>query len=70
MSIKMTPEEIINYCHNGALGNVSAEQLLAVAEFYEEKLGELSKDQVNYDTGYDDGFAQAIAEMQRKLNSM
>lgn len=68
--MKMTPEEVVNYCHSGVLESVTAEQLLAVAEFYEEKLGKLNKDEVNYDTGHDDGFAQAVAEMQSKLNSM
>lgn len=70
MNIKITPKEIINYCHNGTLGNVSAEQLLQVAEFYEEKLGKPNKGEGNYNTGYEDGHSDAIGEMRGKLDAM
>lgn len=70
MSIKMTPEEIINYCHNGTLDNVSANQLIAVVEFYEDKLAELGDPEKDYDSGYDAGYEEAVNEMQNKLSSM
>lgn len=70
MNIKMTPEEIINYCYNGTLGNISAKQLLEVAEFYEDKLAELGDSEKDYDSGYDAGYEEAVNEIQNKLSSM
>ena len=70
MDIKMTPKEIINYCHNGTIGDVSADQLLEVVEFYEDKLAELGDPEKDYDSGYDAGYEEAVNEMQNKLSSM
>lgn len=66
-NMKMTPEEIINYCHSGVLESVTAEQLLQVVEFYED--AEPSCSECQHDTGYENGHPDDIGEM-GELDSM
>lgn len=68
--MKMTPEEIIDYCYSGVLESVTVEQLLQVVEFYEDKLAELGDPEKDYYSGYEAGYEEAVNEMQNKLNSM
>ena len=68
--MRMTPQEIIDYCHSGVLENVTAEQLMQVVESYEDKLDELGNPEQDYDSGYEAGYEVAVNEMQNKLSSM
>lgn len=66
--MKRSPEEIMVYCHSGALESVTAEQLQQVVELYENV--EPCCNESQYDLGWEDGYLHAIGEMKGKLDAM
>lgn len=63
----LSSNEIINYAYNGTIAAIPANVFLSIIREYEDKLSEAVRD---YDSGYDDGWAEAVEEMREHLSKM
>ena len=70
----LSSSEVIRYAANGTLSSVPSEVFLNILQEYQSKIddteAEVDESTRDYDSGYDDGWASAVEEMQKHLNGM
>lgn len=68
----LSTNEIINYAHNRTIDAIPANVFLSIIREYEERISdaEAEKSQQGYDSGYDDGWAEAVEDMREYLSKM
>lgn len=69
---QLSADEVINYATNGTIEAIPANVFLSIIREYEERISdaEAEKSQQGYDSGYDDGWAEAVDDMKEHLNGM